>query len=42
MFLGGEVGQEAPGRGSSQLDQILEIIIALASFVALLQVQANR
>ena len=42
MFLGGEAGQEAPGIGSVQLDQILESTSTLASSVALLQVQLDR
>ena len=37
-----EVGQETPSSGSSQLDQILASISALASSVALLQAQADR
>ena len=37
-----ESGQEMPSAGSGQLDQILEIISALASSAALLQVQADR
>ena len=37
-----EVVQETPGTGSGQMDQILENISALASSIALLQVQADR
>ena len=41
-FSDDEAGQEAPGPGSGQLNQILEIISALASSVALLKVQLDR
>ena len=37
-----EAGQEVPGAGSGQIDQILESIIALASSFTLLQVQVDR
>ena len=42
MFSADEAGQEAPGAGSGQLDQIMESISALASSVAILQFQADR
>ena len=41
-FIEEEAGQEIPSAGSGQLDQILERISALASAVALLQVQADQ
>ena len=41
-FSDDKAGQEAPGPGYGQLDQILEIISALAFSVALLQVQLDR
>ena len=37
-----KAGQEVPGEGSGQIDQILESIIALASSFTLLQVQVHR
>ena len=41
-FSDDEAGQESPGPGSGQLNQILEIISTLASSAALLKVQLDR
>ena len=41
-FLSNQAGQEEPGTGSSQIDQILESISTMASSVSILQVQSDR